>query len=187
MNASLCCCCKVPSPPDAEEVQQGGDERKEEVKGEEQAVKEERADGLVKRQDSEMSGASDWLGSEEVERRGDWPSERVCHTHERAIPIQETVEALDITEEGKRENTQGQNIDINKLENKNRILICRYRWISLSLSQEWRLCSAIWSCILSALWNFSIPPCLCVKSAAMTGRDSCRKSLRCMKCLYNIF
>uniref|UniRef100_A0A672J2V2 DNA 3'-5' helicase n=1 Tax=Salarias fasciatus TaxID=181472 RepID=A0A672J2V2_SALFA len=31
---------------------------------------------------------------------GDWPEERVCHTHERAIPIQETVEALDITEEG---------------------------------------------------------------------------------------
>ncbi|XP_028253374.1 ATP-dependent DNA helicase Q4 [Parambassis ranga] len=30
----------------------------------------------------------------------DWPMERVCHTHERAIPIQETVEALDITEEG---------------------------------------------------------------------------------------
>uniref|UniRef100_A0A7N8YLM4 DNA 3'-5' helicase n=1 Tax=Mastacembelus armatus TaxID=205130 RepID=A0A7N8YLM4_9TELE len=30
----------------------------------------------------------------------DWPRERVCHTHERAIPIQETVEALDITEEG---------------------------------------------------------------------------------------
>ncbi|XP_072226828.1 ATP-dependent DNA helicase Q4 [Leuresthes tenuis] len=30
----------------------------------------------------------------------DWPEERVCHTHERAIPIQETVEALDITEEG---------------------------------------------------------------------------------------
>uniref|UniRef100_A0A3B4ZMU2 DNA 3'-5' helicase n=1 Tax=Stegastes partitus TaxID=144197 RepID=A0A3B4ZMU2_9TELE len=29
-----------------------------------------------------------------------WPKERVCHTHERAIPIQETVEALDITEEG---------------------------------------------------------------------------------------
>uniref|UniRef100_A0A3Q2DW61 DNA 3'-5' helicase n=1 Tax=Cyprinodon variegatus TaxID=28743 RepID=A0A3Q2DW61_CYPVA len=29
----------------------------------------------------------------------DWPEERVCHTHERAIPIQETVEALDITEE----------------------------------------------------------------------------------------
>ncbi|XP_037549118.1 ATP-dependent DNA helicase Q4 [Nematolebias whitei] len=30
----------------------------------------------------------------------DWPKERVCRTHERAIPIQETVEALDITEEG---------------------------------------------------------------------------------------
>uniref|UniRef100_A0A8C9VIJ7 DNA 3'-5' helicase n=1 Tax=Scleropages formosus TaxID=113540 RepID=A0A8C9VIJ7_SCLFO len=31
---------------------------------------------------------------------GSTPASRVCHTHERAIPIQETVEALDITEEG---------------------------------------------------------------------------------------
>ncbi|CAB1350800.1 unnamed protein product, partial [Coregonus sp. 'balchen'] len=30
----------------------------------------------------------------------DWPTTRVCHTHERTIPIQDTVEALDITEEG---------------------------------------------------------------------------------------
>uniref|UniRef100_A0A3B5PVH0 DNA 3'-5' helicase n=1 Tax=Xiphophorus maculatus TaxID=8083 RepID=A0A3B5PVH0_XIPMA len=30
----------------------------------------------------------------------DWPEERMCHTHERVIPIQETVEALDVTEEG---------------------------------------------------------------------------------------
>lgn len=29
-----------------------------------------------------------------------WPCQRVCHTHERAIPIQPTVEALDMTEEG---------------------------------------------------------------------------------------
>lgn len=29
-----------------------------------------------------------------------WPCPRVCHTHERAIPIQQTVEALDMTEEG---------------------------------------------------------------------------------------
>ncbi|XP_017275953.1 ATP-dependent DNA helicase Q4 [Kryptolebias marmoratus] len=34
------------------------------------------------------------------EEEADWPKERVCHTHEQAIPIQETVEALDITEEG---------------------------------------------------------------------------------------
>ena len=27
-------------------------------------------------------------------------TQRVCHTHERAIPMQDTVEALDITEEG---------------------------------------------------------------------------------------
>ncbi|XP_015258189.1 PREDICTED: ATP-dependent DNA helicase Q4 isoform X2 [Cyprinodon variegatus] len=38
--------------------------------------------------------------SEQKEDSWDWPEERVCHTHERAIPIQETVEALDITEEG---------------------------------------------------------------------------------------
>ncbi|XP_055013527.1 ATP-dependent DNA helicase Q4 [Boleophthalmus pectinirostris] len=30
----------------------------------------------------------------------EWPKERICHTHERAIPVQQTVETLDITEEG---------------------------------------------------------------------------------------
>lgn len=29
-----------------------------------------------------------------------WPKERVCHSHERAIPVEQTVETLDITEEG---------------------------------------------------------------------------------------
>uniref|UniRef100_A0A8K9Y290 DNA 3'-5' helicase n=1 Tax=Oncorhynchus mykiss TaxID=8022 RepID=A0A8K9Y290_ONCMY len=40
---------------------------------------------------------------EEEEQTGggdDWPTTRVCHTHERAISMQDTVEALDITEEG---------------------------------------------------------------------------------------
>uniref|UniRef100_A0A3B4YD80 DNA 3'-5' helicase n=1 Tax=Seriola lalandi dorsalis TaxID=1841481 RepID=A0A3B4YD80_SERLL len=37
---------------------------------------------------------------QELIKSTDWPRERVCHTHERAIPIQQTVEALDITEEG---------------------------------------------------------------------------------------
>ena len=37
---------------------------------------------------------------ENLNRSGDWPVERLCHSHERAIPIQETVESLDITEEG---------------------------------------------------------------------------------------
>lgn len=41
----------------------------------------------------------DWLREHE-EESSSWPKERVCHTHERAIPIQDTVEALDITEEG---------------------------------------------------------------------------------------
>ncbi|XP_023667819.1 ATP-dependent DNA helicase Q4 [Paramormyrops kingsleyae] len=38
-----------------------------------------------------------WRVNGQVEKT-DTP--RVCHTHERAIPIQETVEALDVTEEG---------------------------------------------------------------------------------------
>ncbi|KAM4550259.1 ATP-dependent DNA helicase Q4 [Fundulus diaphanus] len=47
----------------------------------------------------EPSEAADWQ-SEQKGESCDWPEERVCHTHERAIPIQETVQALDITEEG---------------------------------------------------------------------------------------
>uniref|UniRef100_A0AAZ3PCM8 DNA 3'-5' helicase n=1 Tax=Oncorhynchus tshawytscha TaxID=74940 RepID=A0AAZ3PCM8_ONCTS len=37
---------------------------------------------------------------EQIGGGDDLPTTRVCHTHERAIPMQDTVEALDITEEG---------------------------------------------------------------------------------------
>lgn len=40
------------------------------------------------------------LGAEEEGSSSDWPRQRACHTHERAIPIQQTVEALDLAEEG---------------------------------------------------------------------------------------
>ncbi|XP_071356791.1 ATP-dependent DNA helicase Q4 isoform X3 [Trachinotus anak] len=63
---------------------------KEEEKKEEQAVKDDGA---------EVKGTDDSPRDYEGES-SDWPRERVCHTHERAIPIQQTVEALDITEEG---------------------------------------------------------------------------------------
>ncbi|XP_040909292.1 ATP-dependent DNA helicase Q4 isoform X2 [Toxotes jaculatrix] len=63
-------------------------EEEEDDRKDEQAVKDEGAVALVKHQDAEVTAADDW------------PRERVCHTHERAIPIQQTVEALDITEEG---------------------------------------------------------------------------------------
>ena len=66
-------------------------EKEREVKGE-QTIQGEGADGSMKQ--------GDWLRDQEEESNY-WPGERVCHTHERAIPIQETVEALDITEEGK--------------------------------------------------------------------------------------
>uniref|UniRef100_A0A3B4CKC3 DNA 3'-5' helicase n=1 Tax=Pygocentrus nattereri TaxID=42514 RepID=A0A3B4CKC3_PYGNA len=40
-------------------------------------------------------------GSGEIEQsEGEELVQRVCHTHERAVPMQDTVEALDITEEG---------------------------------------------------------------------------------------
>lgn len=55
---------------------------------------------MMKGRDVEVEEADDRLRNQE-EANSDWPRERVCHTHERAIPIQETVEALDITEEGK--------------------------------------------------------------------------------------
>lgn len=54
---------------------------------------------LLEQQNTEVKAADDGPGDKE-EVDYDWPRERVCHTHERAIPIQDTVEALDITEEG---------------------------------------------------------------------------------------
>ncbi|XP_054461672.1 ATP-dependent DNA helicase Q4 [Anoplopoma fimbria] len=82
-------------------LQEGRDEGGEkEEKKEEQTAEHEEADGpMNEKKDVEAKGAGDWLKDRE-EESCDWPRERVCHTHERAIPIQETVEALDITEEG---------------------------------------------------------------------------------------
>lgn len=45
-------------------------------------------------EDDARSGAGDDQG-------GHWPGQRACHTHERAVPIRDTVEALDMAEEGK--------------------------------------------------------------------------------------
>lgn len=76
-----------------ENVTQQQDEEKVE-----QRVGHEDTEGSGKPQDMQAMGA------------GDWPRERTCHTHERAIPIQDTVEALDITEEGEqnhRESSHG--------------------------------------------------------------------------------
>ncbi|XP_030596861.1 ATP-dependent DNA helicase Q4 isoform X2 [Archocentrus centrarchus] len=60
--------------------------------------REERNEDEMKDQTAEDKGDG-WQRDRKMES-SDWPRERVCHTHERAIPIQETVEALDITEEG---------------------------------------------------------------------------------------
>ncbi|XP_007564958.1 ATP-dependent DNA helicase Q4 isoform X1 [Poecilia formosa] len=60
-------------------------------------------EGSVKNERGESRGGkdegADWQSDQKTESC-DWPEERLCHTHERAIPIQETVEALDVTEEG---------------------------------------------------------------------------------------
>lgn len=65
----------------------------------EQALQHDKEDGGLRRNEEEKDGG-DPLRKDE-EEGFHWPRERVCHTHERAIPIQETVETLDITEEGK--------------------------------------------------------------------------------------
>ncbi|XP_069550310.1 ATP-dependent DNA helicase Q4 [Brachyistius frenatus] len=61
---------------------------------------EETEEGEERREEQSIEDkGADWQRNQEAESSV-WPRERVCHTHERAIPIQETVEALDITEEG---------------------------------------------------------------------------------------
>ncbi|KAK7898938.1 hypothetical protein WMY93_019791 [Mugilogobius chulae] len=50
-------------------------------------------------QPQEAAGGDDDTEKEETVTF-EWPKERICHTHERAIPVQQTVETLDITEEG---------------------------------------------------------------------------------------
>ncbi|XP_029298312.1 LOW QUALITY PROTEIN: ATP-dependent DNA helicase Q4 [Cottoperca gobio] len=91
------------SRPDATELHLQHDaeegKKKELEKKEDPTVEHEEADGSMKHKDVKAKGDGDWLRDQE-EESSDWPRERICHTHERAIPIQENVEALDITEEG---------------------------------------------------------------------------------------
>lgn len=100
-----CVCYKETSHPNAEEDKEGKEKEEVEEKTEEQAGYHEEGGDLMKPKDVEVKGAGDWLRDQEDESNG-WPRERVCHTHERAIPIQQTVEALDITEEGKWKHTR---------------------------------------------------------------------------------
>ncbi|KAM3596914.1 uncharacterized protein V6R79_022830 [Siganus canaliculatus] len=83
----------------AEEVPKGEVKDQTQKKEEQAAEDQDENDDLMKREDVEVKGTSDLLQNNKDQSSG-WPTERVCHTHERAIPIQETVEALDITEEG---------------------------------------------------------------------------------------
>lgn len=67
-------------------IQHGGGKKSQEGQKDEAEKEEERKNG------SEM---------QEESKRGVW-GQRVCHTHERAVPMQDTVEELDITEEGEK-------------------------------------------------------------------------------------
>lgn len=71
---------------------------------------EEMEDDGFQRREEEKDGEDPLRRDEEEDFH--WPRERVCHTHERAIPIQETVETLDITEEGKSIESQGSTSDL---------------------------------------------------------------------------
>ena len=82
--------------------QHGRDECKEEDGEKEHEVKQEHCQPSPQNQAVDRTGDHRRSSNPEVEteQSGDWPRERVCHTHERAIPILQTVQALDITEEG---------------------------------------------------------------------------------------
>lgn len=88
---------------DKEEKEAGEEKAKEEGEGE--AVYQSEEDVELKTDEEEKDGGDPLR--KDGEEGFHWPRERVCHTHERAIPIQETVETLDITEEGKWLDTQG--------------------------------------------------------------------------------
>lgn len=60
---------------------------------------EEKSQNGQKDEGEKMGGSEN--GSEVQESEGGVSGQRVCHTHERALPMQDTVDELDITEEGK--------------------------------------------------------------------------------------
>lgn len=64
----------------------------------EEPIQQEGAESLSHQNKIETNGGNEI--QEEETTHFEWPKERVCHTHERAIPVQQTVETLDITEEG---------------------------------------------------------------------------------------
>ncbi|KAM9823551.1 ATP-dependent DNA helicase Q4 [Neosynchiropus ocellatus] len=81
--------------PDADALnghENGSEETEEEVRPAGINAAEKQAEVKV------MTGGDQQGEPEEGSYR--WPEARVCHSHERAIPIQETIETLDITEEG---------------------------------------------------------------------------------------
>lgn len=51
--------------------------------------------------EGEKEGGSENGSEMQEECEGGGWGQRVCHTHERAVPMQDTVDELDITEEGK--------------------------------------------------------------------------------------
>lgn len=75
-------------------------EEKAKEKEHSEAIRHHEEDGGFKTDEEEEKDGGD-LPRRDGEEGFQWPRERVCHTHGRAIPIQETVETLDITEEGK--------------------------------------------------------------------------------------
>ncbi|XP_059899417.1 ATP-dependent DNA helicase Q4 isoform X2 [Gadus macrocephalus] len=93
---------EVPSPSSAEMEPTPHDEQaeKEEQQQEvEEVNKPSGGDGPITDSDPTVPESTE-EPEEKLNESGDWPVERLCHSHERAIPIQQTVESLDITEEG---------------------------------------------------------------------------------------
>ncbi|KAG9355410.1 hypothetical protein JZ751_000248 [Albula glossodonta] len=88
-----------------QEQETESDQPMDELQGQEQgpAVGPEQQHDSMEGQSMEQllsDGQTDVEAQPKGSEEGDVLPPRVCHTHERAVPIQDTVEALDITEEG---------------------------------------------------------------------------------------
>ncbi|XP_030203945.1 ATP-dependent DNA helicase Q4 isoform X2 [Gadus morhua] len=90
---------EVPSPSSAEMEPTPHDEQAKTEEQQEEVNKPTGSDGPITDSDPTVPESTE-EPEEKLNESGDWPVERLCHSHERAIPIQQTVESLDITEEG---------------------------------------------------------------------------------------
>lgn len=131
-------------------------------------------------------------------------TQRVCHTHERAIPMQDTVEALDITEEGESQSVAKGFLLVFWYTFRSKLGVIYYMYFfkhkfcqsfdfaslfefksckpevdPVYFFQVWRRCCATWSCTPSAGWSCFTPPSPTAACSATEAHNSYANSPKC--------